>query len=132
MLSLQLKSGDYFTIGEDIAVQVFQQHGSSFRVQVKAPREIPIARGEVLERGGGRRPEGLRDRKPQQPSRQIHNARQLETLSKRKDAQAAALRELRASLEKMGAGNPNLAAEVSALRAQVDRVEETLALLQAP
>ena len=29
MLSLQLKSGDYFTIGEDIAVQVFQQHGFS-------------------------------------------------------------------------------------------------------
>ena len=52
MLSLQLKSGDYFTIGEDIAVQVFQQHGSTFQVKVKAPREIPIARGEVLERDG--------------------------------------------------------------------------------
>ena len=31
MLSLQLKSGEYLTIGDDIAVQVFQT-GPSFRV----------------------------------------------------------------------------------------------------
>ena len=55
MLSLQLKSGEYLTIGEDIAVQIFQT-GSSFRVAVKAPREIPIVRGEVLERQGEDRP----------------------------------------------------------------------------
>ncbi|MCI8554002.1 MAG: carbon storage regulator, partial [Clostridiales bacterium] len=39
MLSLQLKSGEYFTIGDDIVVQVFHD-SSSFRVQVKAPREL--------------------------------------------------------------------------------------------
>ena len=49
MLSLQMKSGEYLTIGENIAVQVFQA-GSSFRVSVQAPREIPILRGEVRER----------------------------------------------------------------------------------
>ena len=119
MLSLQLKSGDYFTIGEDIAVQVFQQHGSTFQVKVKAPREIPIARGEVLERDGGQRPEGLRDRRTQQRSRQIHNARQLEVLSKRAALDRAA-----------GLGQPGLEAELSLLREQVRLVEETLGLAE--
>ena len=131
MLSLQLKSGDYFTIGEDIAVQVFQQHGSTFQVKVKAPREIPIARGEVLERDGGQRPEGLRDRRTQQRSRQIHNARQLEVLSKRKDAQTAAVQKLRAALDRAaGLGQPGLEAELSILREQVRLVEETLGLAE--
>ena len=49
MLSLQLKSGEYLTIGDEIAVQIFEESGSTFRVAVKAPREIPILRGEVLE-----------------------------------------------------------------------------------
>ena len=129
MLSLQLKSGDYFTIGEDIAVQVFQQHGSTFQVKVKAPREIPIARGEVLERDGGQRPEGLRDRKTQQRSRQIHNARQWEV--SRKDAQTAAVQKLRAALDRAaGLGQPGLEAELSLLREQVRLVEETLGLAE--
>ena len=54
MLSLQLKSGEYLTIGDEIAVQIFEESGSTFRVAVKAPREIPILRGEVLERTGER------------------------------------------------------------------------------
>ena len=61
MLSLQLKSGDYLTIGDDIAVQIFQQSGSAFSVAVKAPREILILRGEVLERSGGKRPDCVQD-----------------------------------------------------------------------
>ena len=35
MLSLQLKSGEYLTIGDDIVVQVFEQ-GGTIRVAVKA------------------------------------------------------------------------------------------------
>ena len=34
MLSLQLKSGEYLTIGDDIVVQVFEQ-GGAIRVAVK-------------------------------------------------------------------------------------------------
>ena len=49
MLSLNLQSGEYITIGEDIVVQVFQA-GGSFRVAVEAPRELPVVRGEVHER----------------------------------------------------------------------------------
>lgn len=57
MLSLQLNSGEYLTIGEDIVVQVFG--GSAARVVVQAPRELTILRGEVWERIGKKRPDCL-------------------------------------------------------------------------
>ena len=92
MLSLQLKSGEYVTIGEEIAVQVFKQSGDSFHVAVKAPREVPI-----LERTE-RRPDGLYRRPPQSPSEQRHNAKRLEawTLKKamREQIRAAAMEDL--------------------------------------
>ena len=59
MLFLQLKSGEYLTIGEDVAVQVFRETGDRIRVAVKAPKEIPVLRGEVRERNGTQRPDGL-------------------------------------------------------------------------
>ena len=97
MLSLQLKSGEYVTIGEEIAVQVFKQSGDSFHVAVKAPREVPILRGKVLERTE-RRPDGLYRRPPQSPSEQRHNAKRLEawTLKKamREQIRAAAMEDL--------------------------------------
>ena len=59
MLFLQLKSGEYLTIGEEIAVQVFHGPGTRIRVAVKAPKEVSILRGEVWDRNGEARPEGL-------------------------------------------------------------------------
>ena len=59
MLFLQLKEGEYVTIGEDIVVQVFPDSGSMTRLAIKAPRELTILRGEVRERSGAKRPEGL-------------------------------------------------------------------------
>lgn len=59
MLCLQLKDGEYLTIGEEIAVQVFRGPGPQIRVAVKAPREMTVLRGEVREKNGGLRPEGL-------------------------------------------------------------------------
>ena len=52
MLFLQLKSGEYLTIGEDIAIQVFQETSDRIRVAVTAPRDLSILRGEVRERNG--------------------------------------------------------------------------------
>ena len=57
MLSLQLKTGDYMTIGKDVVVQVNDVSGDRCKLTVQAPREIPVLRGELLERGGGERPE---------------------------------------------------------------------------
>lgn len=54
MLSLQLNNGEYLTIGEDIVIQVFTN--SAIRVSVKAPKDLTILRGEVLERNGEDRP----------------------------------------------------------------------------
>ena len=61
MLSLQLKDGEYLTIGEDIVIQVFTN--STIKMAIQAPREVPIVRGEVLERNGDRRPDCVVDLK---------------------------------------------------------------------
>ena len=57
MLSLQLKTGDYMTIGEDVVVQLDRISGDRCKLIVQAPRDKAILRGEVLERTGGERPE---------------------------------------------------------------------------
>lgn len=63
MLYLQLKSGEYLTIGDDIVIQVHTS--SKVRVSVQAPKEMTILRGEVWERNGEERPECLYpDEKP--------------------------------------------------------------------
>lgn len=59
MLFLQMKSGEYLTIGDEIAVQVFRDGSERIRVAVKAPRELTVLRGELWERDGTKRPEGL-------------------------------------------------------------------------
>ena len=60
MLSLRLKPGEYFTIGKDITVQVFQDRGNSIEVAIDAPRDLPILRGKLFEQTE-KRPEGLHD-----------------------------------------------------------------------
>ena len=57
MLSLQLKTGDYMTIGKDVVVQLDHISGDRCKLMVQAPRDMTILRGEVLERTGGERPE---------------------------------------------------------------------------
>ncbi len=56
MLHLHLKQEEYFTIGDDITVKVKSVEGKQTYLVIDAPREIPIVRGTVLERCGGRRP----------------------------------------------------------------------------
>lgn len=59
MLFLRLKSGEYLTIGEDIAIQVFPESGAAVRVAINAPKDVDILRGEVRERSGAKPPSGL-------------------------------------------------------------------------
>lgn len=61
MLFLQMKEGEYLTIGEEIVIQVFPDSSTSARLAIKAPKELAILRGEVRERNGGQRPKGLVD-----------------------------------------------------------------------
>ena len=68
MLSLQLKDGEYLTIGKDIVIQVFT--GCTTQVLVQAPRDMTILRGEVLERNGEGRPACL----IHAPAREIEKA----------------------------------------------------------
>ena len=62
MLSLQLRDGEYITIGRDIVIQVFT--GSTTQVLVQAPKNMTILRGEVLERNGESRPACLYNQSP--------------------------------------------------------------------
>ena len=59
MLCLMMKEGEYLTIGEDIVVQVFPDSKSRVRLAIKAPRDVTILRGDLLERSGAKRPDGL-------------------------------------------------------------------------
>jgi len=139
MLSLQLKSGEYLTIGSDIAVQVFEQSGSSFRVSVKAPREVPILRGEVLERSEAR-PDGLHNKRPKSAAERARDAERQKKLEEKRaqaqaerqrtaEEQAAVTRELRDILSRMDEfvaahGRDGLRAEVEALRGRLDALAE--------
>ena len=61
MLSLNLKDGEYLTIGEDIVIQVFTN--STIKLAIQAPKEMTVLRGEVLERNGEERPDCVYDPK---------------------------------------------------------------------
>ena len=65
MLFLQLKTGEYMTIGDNIIVQMNDISGSHCKLMIEAPREIPVVRGEVLERTGAERPECVMKTAPQ-------------------------------------------------------------------
>lgn len=61
MLCLNLTPGEYMTIGKNVVVLLDRISGDRCKMVVQAPREIPILRGEVLEREGGERPSCIFD-----------------------------------------------------------------------
>ncbi len=67
MLSLNLKDGEYLTIGQDIVIQVFTT--STIRLSIQAPKDVTILRGEVLERNGEARPDCLYAQSPVKPKK---------------------------------------------------------------
>lgn len=64
MLCITLLPGDYFTVGNDTVVQYDRLSGERVHLTVHAPREVPILRGQVLERQGGKRPGCVMDVSP--------------------------------------------------------------------
>ena len=91
MLCITMRAGDYFTVGESTVVQYDRQTGDRVHLIINAPREVPILRGDVLERNGGQRPGCVRE-----VSQQF--VKQLPWNHKKKQA----LAELRQSLDQLG------------------------------
>ena len=105
MLSLQLKTGDYMTIGADVVVQLNDISGDRCRLVIEAPREVPVLRGEILERNGGKRPECITEapRRHRQSLAWNRNKSQalnaMRSLLKRMDSGNEDVRTLRRQLE---------------------------------
>ena len=59
MLKLTLHPDEYLVVGGNIVIQLTRVAGGMANLALDAPREVPIVRGAVLEREGGRRPQRL-------------------------------------------------------------------------
>ena len=105
MLFLQLRTGDYMTIGDKVVVQLNHITGDRCKLMVEAPKDMTILRGEVLERTGGERPECVFDGP--------HRHRQEVFWNRNKSQTLAAMRAL---LREMDGGDDN----VRTLRRQLD------------
>lgn len=105
MLSLQLKPGDYMTIGEDVVVQLDRISGDRCKLMIEAPRDKAILRGEVLERTGGERPECVFDGPRRHRQEVIWNR-----------SKTQALNSIRALLGRMDGGDE----DVKTLRRQLE------------
>jgi len=107
MLCLSLLPGEYVTIGKDVVLQYDHTEGERCRVVVNAPREVPIMRGELLERNGGERPDCVFE-KPRWYRRELPWNR----------SKAQALAAMRALLDQMDSGDQN----VQDLRRKLDHI----------
>ena len=107
MLCLTLNQGDYMTIGDDVVIQLDRIAGNRCKVVIHAPREIPVVRGKVLERGGEERPDCLHDI-PRYHKRELEWNR----------SKAQALSAMRALLSKMDGRD----GDVQALRRQLNHM----------
>lgn len=90
MLRISMKIGQYFTVGDDTVVQYDNLTGERVHLTINAPREVPILRGEVLERNGQPRPACVSEPSP-------HYVRQLQWNGAKKKA----LLEMRETLLQM-------------------------------
>ena len=106
MLNLNLKEGEYLTIGDNIVVQTFP-YGSQTQVLIDAPREIPILRGKLREKEGVAKPDGvIEGYRKQSPSDRRHaeeRKAKLEARQAQREDAKAAIGEIHAMLDTMGA-----------------------------
>ena len=107
MLSLNLKPGEYMTVGGNVVVQLDRINGDRCKLLVDAPKELTILRGEVLERTGGQRPDCVFDT-PRWHRREIPWNR----------SKAQALSAMRLLLSQMDGGDSN----VQTLRRQLNHM----------
>ena len=110
MLSLNMGRGEYFTINENIVVQVYPQ-GNQATVCVDAPREIPVVRGTLRELEGKQKPAAIaaaeaKGRKPRTVTaaerlRKERYCERKELWQSRKNSAKDALATMERSLEKI-------------------------------
>ncbi len=108
MLCLALLPGDYILIGEDVILQHYRTEGEKCRLAVRAPRDIPIVRGKVLEKNGMKRPDCIINDKPRWHNRDLSWNR----------SKAQALTAMRLLLSKMDGNDAN----VRTLRRQLNHM----------
>ena len=64
MLCITMKPSDYFTVGENTVIQYDRISGDRVHLIINAPREVPVLRGDVLERQGRQWPSCVLDLSP--------------------------------------------------------------------
>ena len=106
MLCISIRPSEYFTVGSHVVIQFDRLSGDRAYLTIQAPREIPIVRGEVLERNGGQRPACIQDKSPRHVKQLPWN-----------HAKKAALAELRQTLARMDDGP-----DVRILREQMELI----------
>ena len=103
MLKLTLLPDEYLMVGNSIVVQLLRVSGGRADVAIEAPRTVPVVRGAVLERQGGKRPACL-EPPPKKKARYYRD-------------QVFRWNDDRERLEQKGAGE-----EAKILRTQLDRI----------
>lgn len=114
MLKLTLLPEEYVTIDGHIVVQLKRVAGGRADLAIEAPREIPVVRGTVLERGGAQRPQCLA---PPKSTRARYRRDQILRWNDDRERAVRAMNAVLARLEEQGA-----AQEAAALRQQLDRI----------
>lgn len=114
MLKLSLLPEEYLTINGDIVIQLIRIAGGRASLAIQAGREVPIVRGEVLEREGGERPACLKPASGKKP--RYYRDRVYRWNDDREKA-VRAMRKVMAQLEEKGS-----AEEAAELRRQLDRI----------
>lgn len=114
MLKLTLLPEEYVTIGGDVVVQLMRVAGGRADIAVEAPRSVPVVRGAVLEREGGKRPDCLA---PPSGKKAKYYRDQVFRWNDDRERAVRAMKTVLDRLEQKGAGE-----EAKLLRTQLDRI----------
>ena len=114
MLKLTLLPDEYLTVGDSIVVQLLRVSGGRADVAIEAPRTVPVVRGAVLERQGGKRPACL-EPPPKKKARYYRD--QVFRWNDDRERAVRSMKQVFERLEQNGAGE-----EAKILRTQLDRI----------
>ena len=114
MLKLTLLPDEYLTVGNSIVVQLLRVSGGRADVAIEAPRTVPVVRGAVLERQGGKRPACL-EPPPKKKARYYRD--QVFRWNDDRERAVRSMKQVFERLEQNGAGE-----EAKILRTQLDRI----------